>query len=140
MRLKKFNESVGSESISWSVTCIDGGRGENQVLCVFSEQIYAADFIIKWTNDFLKDESDKHYSFYNKVIQDGFVPECGYFEPFFDENGKSNFFHESSSFKLKENEDWLRCDKFHIELAGWDYPYLLINKAIYYKSPYKGKY
>jgi hypothetical protein len=140
MRLKKFNESVGIESMTWSITYTDGARGESEVLCSFSQEIYAADYVIKWTNDFLKSEKEKEYTFYNEVIDDGLVPECGYFEPFFDENGKSNFFHESSGFNLKENEDWSKCKNFHTELCDWDYRYLTIQKITYYTSPYTGKY
>lgn len=138
--LSKFNESVGSESLAWSISHNDDSRGEREVICVFNKQIYAADYFIKWTNDFLKGEQDKHYTFYSEVIDDGFVPECGYFEPFFDENGKSNFFHESATFKLTENEDWVKCKKFHTELCGWDYAYLSIDKVIYYTSPFTGHY
>lgn len=132
MRLKRFNESVDSNTV---YTVVAVHEGEEKVLSTFTKLIYAADYMIKWTNEYIHDD----FYAYDDWIQDGDIPESGYFEPFFDESGKSNFFHESSDFNLDENEDWDRCKVIQNTLCDTDCVFLVMYENKLYNSPFKGE-
>jgi hypothetical protein len=131
--ISKYNESLTNGDIYSLVSVY---QGEEKVLATFTEMIYAADYMIKWTNEYIHDD----FPHLDEWTQDGDIPEKGYFEPFFDENGKSNFFHESSNFNLDENEDWDRCKEIQNIFLDVDCASIMIHKNKLYSSPFKGQF